>query len=76
MKSYRVGKIDTKDVNEILLELSKNAKKQEEQNQLALADIGAFYSVLDSKRTELQNTLYDIDYYINYITNVIKLSGN
>lgn len=76
MKSYRVGRIDTKDLNTTLMELSKNAKAQEKQNQLALADIGNFYSVLNSKRTELQNTLYNIDYYINYITNVIKLSGN
>lgn len=75
MKSFRCGKVDTKDINATLQELDKAFREQAVRNTTCLSNMKAAYDVLTNYDKQLDNYISNMIYYITYFTTIAEKNG-
>lgn len=75
MKSFKIGKVDTENVNATLIELNKAFTTQASRNANALNSMEAAYTVLSQYDSKLDSIISNLVYYKTYYTTICEKNG-
>lgn len=75
MKSFKCNKLNTEDINSVLLELNKAFKEQNVRNYVSLKNMAAQYELLKGYEEKLDSQITNLTYYKTYFEKICEANG-
>ena len=72
MKSFRCNKLNTEDINSVLLELNKAFKEQSKRNYASLKNMATQYELLKQFDEKLDTQITNLVYYKTYFEKICE----